>query len=278
MKTLRILAAIVLCLPQLASAQNEVFDVHVHLWHGERSVREYTEQQASTGQDATRFGAILMAERGKPAQTRANNDELIALAKRYPKLVPIASVHPLDGDAARAELKRIAASGVKAIKLHPHSQRFAITDPRVRALCELAGELGVTVLFDNFNVVPGDSQDLFNLAVQLPKTQFIFAHMGGLNFRFWNSLVLARTAKDFFFDNIHFDISATAVLVADSPLEAEFVWTIRNVGIDNVMLGSDYPQLSLKQALDALEKLDLTAEEKRKIRWENADRLFGGRR
>ena len=44
------------------------------------------------------------------------------------------------------------------------------------------------------------------------------------------------------------------------------------------MLGSDYPQLSLKQAVDALEKLDLSADEKRKIRWDNANRLFGDKR
>ncbi|WP_327037199.1 amidohydrolase family protein [Lysobacter capsici] len=185
---------------------------------------------------------------------------------------------PCSCQAATDELKRLAGLGVKAIKLHPHTQEFDITDPKVRVLCKLAGELGVAVLFDNFNIVPGDSQYLFNLAVQLPKTHFVFAHMGGMDFRFWNLLFMARTAKDFFFDNIHFDISATAVLVADSPLEAEFVWTIRNVGIDDVMLGSAYPQLSLKQAVDALEKLDLSAQEKRKIRWDNANRLFGDKR
>ena len=85
---------------------------------------------------------------------------------------------------------------------------------------------------------------------------------------------LARTAKNLMADNFHFDISGTVVLVAGSPLEEEFIWTMRNVGIDNLLLGSDYPQLSLQQAADALERLNLTEEEKRKIRWENANRLF----
>jgi hypothetical protein len=127
---------------------------------------------------------------------------------------------------------------------------------------------------DNANVVPGDNQKLFNLALKCPKTHFVFTHLGALEFRFWNILPLARTAKDLLEDNFHFDISATVVLVADSPLEEEFVWTLRNVGIDNLLLGSDFPQLSLKQAVDALERLNLTEEEKRKIRWENANRLF----
>lgn len=269
-----LLGLILLCLSPFAQAQDEVFDFHVHLWQGEKSLKQYYAQLEADHQPVTRHGAIYMAEKGKLDEMRRKNDELIELSRRYPKLMPIVSVHPLDGQAAIDELKRVAGLGVKAIKLHPHTQKFAINAPEVRVLCKLAGELGVAVLFDNFNIVPGDNQDLFNLAIGLPKTQFVFAHIGGLNFRFWNSLYMARTAKDFFFDNIHFDISATVVLVAGSPVEKEFVWTLRNVGIDNVMLGSDYPQLSLKQSVDALDKLDLTAEEKQKIRWGNAHRLF----
>ena len=99
--------------------------------------------------------------------------------------------------------------------------------------------------------------------------------MAALNFRFWTVLALARTADAFFADNIHFDISATVVLAADSPIEDEFVWTLRNVGIDRVLLGSDYPQLGLGRTLEALERLDLTPEEKAKVRVGNARRLFG---
>lgn len=269
-----ILFLLLLSLPFASSGQDRVFDVHVHLWNGERSLREYQDQLTSTRQSVARHSGIYMAIKGHTEENRRKNDELIELAKRYPKLMPIASVHPLD-EEAMSELRRLAGLGVKAIKLHPHTQKFDIDDPKVRELCKLAGELGVVVLFDNFNILPGDSQELFNLAIGLPKTNFVFAHIGGMNFRFWNSLYMARTAKDFFFDNIHFDISATLVLVAGSPVEKEFVWTLRNVGIENVMIGSDYPQMSLKQALDALDKLDLSEEEKRKIKWDNANRIFG---
>jgi predicted TIM-barrel fold metal-dependent hydrolase len=75
-------------------------------------------------------------------------------------------------------------------------------------------------------------------------------------------------------DNIYFDISGIVVLVADSPIEGEFVWTLRKIGIDHVLLGSDYPQFSLAQTLDALERLDLDESEKAKIRYTNARRLL----
>jgi predicted TIM-barrel fold metal-dependent hydrolase len=45
--------------------------------------------------------------------------------------------------------------------------------------------------------------------------------------------------------------------------------------IDHVILGSDYPQISLARTMEAFDKLDLTEEEKTKIREGNARKLFG---
>lgn len=269
-----LLGLMFLLLASLTQAEDKVFDTHVHIWNGEKSVQEYLAQVKSGGQSVTSFGGIHMARLGELEHTRAKNDDLVALSKRYP-LVPIASVHPYDGEAAMAELQRLANLRVKSIKLHPHTQKFDAADPRVLAVCKRAGELGFVVLMDNANVVPGDNQKLFNLALQAPKTHFVFTHLGALEFRFWNILTLARTAKNLMEDNFHFDISGTVVLAADSPIEDEFVWTMRNVGIENLLLGSDFPQMSLQQAVDALNRLPLTDEEKRKIRWDNANRLFG---
>lgn len=267
------LAFLILAAPAIASAQR-VFDTHVHLWNGETSLHEYEAQLKATHQTMNHFAGILIAKRGALAETRRKNDELIALADKYPEMFPIASVHPYDDQAALDEVRRIAALGVTMIKLHPHTQAFAITDPRVATLCQLAGQLGMIVLFDNANIVPGDSQDLFNLAVNTPGTRFVFAHMGATNFRFWNTILFARTAKDFYKDNIYFDISATVTLVAGSPIASEFVWTIRNIGVDHVMLGSDYPQYTLRQSVDALESLDLKRSEKDAILYGTAHKLL----
>ena len=272
MKT-ALLASLLLAGPAIGNAQR-VFDTHVHLWNGEASVRAYEAQLKETHQTAARFAGILIAVRGNMAETRRKNDELIALAAKYPEMFPIASVHPYDDQAALDEVRRIAGLGVTMIKLHPHTQQFAITDPRVAALCQLAGRLGVIVLFDNANIVPGDSQDLFNLAVNTPGTTFVFAHMGATNFRFWNTILFARTAKNFYKENIYFDISATVTLVARSPIASEFVWTIRNIGVDHIMLGSDYPQFTLRQTVDALESLDLARSEKDAILYGTARKLL----
>jgi len=283
MKILPLLAAAFLLAPEVAGAQPS-FDSHVHLWGGEKSIGEYEAQVKGAGLDLAGFGGMWFggpnqALAGNPDDIRARNDALLALAAKHPAMVPIATVHPYDGAAALAELQRVAGLGVKLLKIHPHTQKFDPADARVLALVRRAGELGVAVVMDNANIVPGgDSEKLFNLALAAPKTKFIFAHMGGLNFRFWNILKMARTAEGLFGDNIYFDISAMVTLAADAPIEEEFIWTIRNVGVDHVLIGSDYPQFSLEQTLAAFEKLDLTDAEKAKIRSANARALFGLKR
>jgi uncharacterized protein len=260
--------------------QPQLFDVHVHLHAGEKSLGDYTAQNATDkmvvdGSAIMWFGGGHQALQGNPASIRTSNDAVIAWAAKNDKLIPVATVHPYDGDAALAELQRVAARGIKVLKIHPHTQKFDAADPRVLALVRRAGELNVIVLMDNASIVPGDCEKLFNLALEAPKTKFIFAHMGALSFRFWNILALARTAENLFAENIYFDLSGTAVLAADSPIEDEFVWTLRNVGVEHVLFGSDYPQISVAKTLGALERLGLTAAEQKAIRYENARKLFG---
>lgn len=173
------------CAVQVVGAQQKVIDMHVHLWNGAVSIRAYEHKLDSTHQEVTRFGGILIASRDDTLNTRQKNDELVALSKQYPKLFPICSVHPLNGEFAFRELRRLASLSVKIVKLHPHTQDFEVTDEIVPRLCKLAGDLGITILMDNANIKPGDSENLFNLAVNCSGTRFIFAHIGAFNFRFW---------------------------------------------------------------------------------------------
>jgi predicted TIM-barrel fold metal-dependent hydrolase len=264
---------------QDAAAQTRIFDSHVHLWKGEESLRAYEEQAKTAhlelaGIGAMWFGGPNQALAGQPQQIRAGNDGIVALAAKHAGMMPIATMHPYDGAAAIAELERVASRGIKVLKIHPHTQQFDPADPRVLTLVRRAGELNVIVLMDNASIMPGDCEKLFNLALEAPKTRFIFAHLGALNFRFWNILQAARTAQGLFGENIYFDVSAIVAMLADSPIKDEFVWTIRNVGVDHVLLGSDYPQYSLEQNVKALDRLDLNEGEKAKIRYENARALF----
>ncbi len=276
-----LLLSIALLTPSISAfAQEAVIDTHVHLHKGEASLAEYRAQLKAAGQSADAFGAMWFggpnqALAGNPADITKRNDALIALAAKNPDMIAIATVHPHDGDAALAEVDRVAAGGVRLLKIHPHTQKFDAADPRVLTLVKHAGDKGMIVVMDNASIVPSDNEKLFNLALAAPKTKFIFGHMGGLGFRFWNILALARTAENLFADNIYFDISASVILAADSPIEEEYVWTIRNVGVDHVLIASDFPQISLPRTLEAFAKLDLTDAERAKIRSGNARKLLG---
>jgi predicted TIM-barrel fold metal-dependent hydrolase len=276
----RTLAMLLFLFAGAGFAAEPVFDVHVHLREGETSLRAYQAEVEAAGIELAGIGAMWFggphqARQGELDKVRAGNDSVIALAARHPLVLPIATVHPYDGDAAQQELARVAAAGVTVLKLHAHTQGFDVSDPRVEALVRRAGELGVIVLMDNANILPGDSEKLFNLVLRVPGTRFILAHIGGMNFRYWNILALARTADGFAMNNLYFDISGPVLLAAGSPVADEFVWTLRNVGIDHVLLGSDYPQMGLDRMAEALDRLDLSEEEKAKIRAGNARRLFG---
>lgn len=271
-----LLTAATLLFATAAAAQEPVFDSHVHLWNGEASLREYEAQSGRrAGFAGMWFGGPNQAPAGDPAAIARANDAHWALARRHSEMLPIATVHPYDGQAALDELARVAGLGFKVLKIHPHTQRFDAADPRVLALARRAGELGLIVLMDNAGILPGDSEKLFNLALAAPRTRFIFAHLGGMNFRFWNILMAARTAEGLFGDNIYFDLSATVAMVADSPIADEFAWTVRNVGVDHVLLGSDYPQYPLAKNLAALDRLKLTPAERAQIRYGTAQKLFG---
>lgn len=272
-------ALLIMSAAACSAQQRPVFDVHVHLHEGAASLEAYEAQLRAANQQLSGFGAMWFggpnqALEGQMESIRANNDALIALARTHRNMMPIATVHPYDGHAALAELARVASAGVRILKIHPHTQRFDPGDARVLELVRRAGELDVIVLMDNASILPGDSEKLFNLALAAPRTRFVFAHLGGFNFRFWNILRAARTAKGLFADNIYFDISAMVATIADSPIEEEFVWTIRGVGVDHVLLGSDYPQYSLEQSARALDRLGLSDAEKEMIRYRNASRLF----
>ena len=276
----RLLLPLLLLLTGSAAASGPLFDVHVHLRNGEASLQEYLADAEAAGIEPTGLGAMWFggphqAREGDLDAIRAGNDGIIALAKAHPRVLPIATVHPYDDAAAIAELERVAAAGVRVLKLHAHTQGFDVSDPRVETLARRAGELDMVVLTDNANILPGDSEKLFNLVLRVPGTKFILAHLGGMNFRYWNIVALARTADGFAMDNLYFDISGPVLLAPGSPIEDEFVWTLRNVGIDHVLLGSDYPQMGPGAAVEALERLGLTEAEKGQIRQGNAARLFG---
>lgn len=74
--------------------------------------------------------------------------------------------------------------------------------------------------------------------------------------------------------NIWVDISAVPYIYEDSPYIEQFKWTIRKIGTDRVLFGSDYPFVPVEEAIKSVEKLGLTPEEMKAIMYDNARDLL----
>ncbi|WP_165191687.1 amidohydrolase family protein [Caulobacter soli] len=259
-----------------------IIDTHAHVRFGEDDVvmpGQPVGAETILGLDAQAgvrvSGLIVVARAAQLAKTRSQNDAVIAAAAAsQDRLFPIASVHPADGEAALAEIDRVAARGVKVIKLHPNTQNFDVGDPAVTAVVTRCSERGLVVLFDSYK--PWDASEMGKfllLAAANPKAKLILAHMGLAEFR--ETITFAKLRKLGVGESVYFDLSAIATTYANSPVGPELVWTIRQIGVNHFLFGSDWPVDTPAEAAQAVRDLGFTPQEQARIFHDNAAALLG---
>ncbi|RSL15310.1 hypothetical protein EDE15_0794 [Edaphobacter aggregans] len=259
-----------------------IIDAHAHLRLGEADGLTPTQpigtdalRTLDTTAGVAKSALIVIARQGQPEKTRQQNDAVLAAAAASPNhFYPVVSVHPADKQTALSELDRVAKLGAKEVKLHPNTQNFDVSDPDVGTVVERCGELNLVVLFDSYK--PWDASEMGKfllLAVQHPKTKIVLAHMGFSYFREAVSFELIRRLG--MADNVWFDISAIAATYAGSPVQPELVWTMRKVGTNHILFGSDWPVYTPDEAIKAVRSLGLTADEQKQIFHDNAAQLLG---
>jgi hypothetical protein len=111
------------------------------------------------------------------------------------------------------------------------------------------------------------------LAIQHPKTKIVLAHMGFVYFR--DTIAFQLLRKIGMADNVWFDLSVIAATYADSPVQPELLWTIRNIGTERFLFGSDWPVDSPAKAVHAVRRLGFTYSEQKQIFHDNVTRLLG---
>jgi predicted TIM-barrel fold metal-dependent hydrolase len=259
-----------------------VIDAHAHLRLGEsdallpdQPVGTDALQRIDERAGVSESALIVIAPRADMARTRAQNDAVLDSARSsHGRFYAVVSVHPADADDALAELDRVARLGAREVKLHPNTQAFDVADPAVGKVVDRCGELGLVVLFDSYK--PWDSSEMGKfmvLAIQHPKAKLVLAHMGytyfreAVSFDTLRRLGLAR--------NVWFDLSAIATTYAGSPLQPELVWTIRKVGTDRFLFGSDWPVYAPAEAIAAVRLLGFTRREQQQIFHDNVVALLG---
>lgn len=260
-----------------------VIDLHAHIAFTEDQLMGPRHRLGAAGLvEAVRLdtivhaAAIVIAHGGNLAGTTGVNDQVLATSTETDGfLIPVISVHPADGTAALDELDRVASAGARILKLHPNSQQFDVADPAVATVVGRAGELGLVVLFDGYNPFDGNQVGKFvHLAMDCPQTRMILAHMNGPGFAELLAFTVAAKYPEWP-GNVYHDLSAVAEMFAGSPYAGHLAWTVRQLGVDRVLYGSDWPLCDPSAALAAVRSLGFTDEEERQIYHGTAAQLLG---
>lgn len=193
-------------------------------------------------------------------------------------------IHP-DYPEWKEELSRIAALGLKGIKLHPVYQEVDFDDLRYLRILERAGELGLVVVTHSGLDIgyPGvehcTPEMILNAVKQVGPVKLVLAHMGG--WRQWAMVEELLVGQPVWFDT-SFSVGKVVLLKDEchSPEELsmldeiDFLHMIRKFGIDRVLFGTDSPWSDQKASLDLIRALPLGDDEKDAILSGNAGKLL----
>jgi hypothetical protein len=215
--------------------------------------------------------------RKDPVSSNEQVAELCGMSKRF---IGFASVDPIKKGAARELENAVRKMGLKGLKLDPALQDFRPDGSKVLPVYEAAAALKIPVLMHaGMSWAPGTPLEVGRPLLleepirQFPKLNFVLAHFG------W-PWVWEATALALKYPNVYLD---TSCLYYDSPKEFfQFVFTrqlpatvIERSLRYQVVFGSNYPRVEIKNMVQALKSLPLTEGCLNKILRTNAEKILG---
>lgn len=208
-----------------------------------------------------RFVALTVAIR--PDRVRGINDFVYQRAQANSRLIPFGTVHAAM-EGLTDEVERLLSRGVKGIKMHPDSQRFAIDDPRLFPMYEaVAGRIPVMLHMGDQRYDYSHPIRLRHLLQLFPGLDVIAAHLGGYS--------MPETARELLQDtNCVMDISSSVVFM--EPGEPEKY--IDLYGAERIAFGSDYPMFDPAREVENFLRLKLTDDQKEQIAHKTAERIL----
>ena len=276
-----------------------IIDFHTHTFPEKIAQRAISSMQASSHAAAFSDGTSAalkasMADAGitysvvlpvatNPTKLASMNDFSIE-NNGADGLIYFGAMHPL-ADNWEEELSRLAAAGIKGIKIHPLYQEVDIDDIRYLRILEKAAELGlITVMHAGADIgFPGIDRcppEAIRQAVnQLGNIPLVLAHMGG--WKNWDR-VTDQLASTCVYIDTSFSLGSIPPLDDGyySPnqlplLSSEtFCKLIRDFGAHRVLFGTDSPWACQKSEVNAIRNLPLTTQEQTQILGENARKLL----
>jgi hypothetical protein len=208
---------------------------------------------------------------------REVNDYIVDSARRYPeRIVGFAGISPSWGETAVQEAERCADEGLRGIgELHADWQGYDIRDETTMApLMELARQRGLIVTTHASEPVghtyagKGETkpEKLWRLIRNFPDNIIVCAHWGG-GLPFY---ALMREVSESL-ANVYFDSAASPFLY-----RPEVFGSVKGlVGVERILMGSDYPLLRARRLVTQVEESGLSEDDMAAILGGNAERLLG---
>jgi uncharacterized protein len=258
-----------------------IIDIHTHAWPdavAEKAVSSLMSRGTlKASYDGTIAGLLGKMDRSgvdvsvmlpvatKPSQVASINDWAASIATD--RIVAFGSMHPDLADAP-AEVARMAALGLRGLKLHPEHQAFAPDEPRLAPVYEAAVEHDMTVLFhaghdELHETLRGTPESFATVLDGFPGMRVVLAHLGG--YRVWNRVAEVLVGRDVYLD--------TAYTLGHLP-DADFVEIVHAHGAEHVLFGSDGPWTDAAEEIAWLRRLPFSHGVIAAILGENAERLL----
>jgi|SRR5579875_67947 len=209
----------------------------------------------------------------------SSNEQVAELCSQSQRFIGFASVDPMKEGAVQELEHSVLRMGLKGLKLDPSLQDFQPDHPRAFALYEAAEGLKIPlVIHTGMSWAPGTALEPghpLKLEAAIRKFRnldFVLAHFA------W-PWVWEAAALCLKYPNVYLD---TSCLYYDSPKEFfQFVFskqiptTVIERSLRNqVVFGSNYPRVEIKNMVKALKALELTEDCRNNILSRNAERLL----
>lgn len=209
---------------------------------------------------------IIQSVATTPKQVRSINNFIADTVKKYPdKTFGLGTLHPASDDMD-GDVEHLISLGLHGVKLHPDIQGFKLDDYRCLKIYELCEKFKLPIL-----VHTGDSRyDYSNPNRLIPildiydNLVIIGAHFGGWSI--WEQSTKLLSGRK----NFYVDCSSSFYALDDDTI----MLLIKSYGVDNVIFGTDYPMWNPTTEVERLKSLPLTDEEKEKILYKNALRIY----
>lgn len=191
------------------------------------------------------------------------NDFIKEQATRCDHFIGFGTVHAAMSGIGE-ETDRIYTMGLKGIKMHPDSQRFAIDDVRLFPMYEAArGRLPIMLHMGDLRYDYSHPVKLRKILDLFPGLQVIAAHFGGYSMYEAACELLRDT-------DCVFDVSSSLMLMEEGQAERY----IGIYGAERMAFGSDYPMWNPVVELERFLQLKLTGSQQEQILAKTAKRVL----